>query len=138
MPIENPELNRLGDVRRLDCIGPAQVGDRARHSQNPYVSTCRQSKPVVGRFEQSLSLTVELTPTRRLTSVDSGVQPPRSHTVGLPAAGSSHPDSNGGCRLARDFPDKVSKRDRTDADVEVDPVEQRTRQSSSIPLTGGR
>ncbi len=37
MPIENPELDRFGDVDRFDRVRSSQVRDRARHAQNPPV-----------------------------------------------------------------------------------------------------
>jgi hypothetical protein len=73
MPIENSELNRFGDVRRLDCVGVCQVGDCPRHAEDPYVRSCRQSEPIVGRFKQTFSFGIDPTPTFRLTSVNLGV-----------------------------------------------------------------
>jgi hypothetical protein len=34
---QNPELNRLGDVDRFNRVRPRQVGDRARHAEDPPV-----------------------------------------------------------------------------------------------------
>jgi hypothetical protein len=123
MPIENSELDRFGDVHRLDHANPRQVGDCARHSQDSYVRSCRQPEPIVSRLEQPFSLGIELTPALRLTSVDPRVQSPGAYSIALSAAGGGYPRPNDGCRLARGFTHQVPKRDRTNADMKVDSIE---------------
>jgi len=134
--IERTILNRLRNMRRFDSILSFQIGDRPRHLQDPVVSPGRKTQFVHGQLDQVLAFFVQGAVYLDLPRPELGIAIDSVSLVAL--------ELNLAC-LADRFADRgriftwviggqLSVRNGRDLDMNVNPVQERTRDPGPVSL----
>ena len=122
-----PILQRLCQMRRLNCFAPRQVCYRAREFQDAVIGARRELQLAHGRFDQTLPGFVQFTKLAHLGHAHIGIADQRCarKAFALVLARAFHPFAN----IRRGFPQSVTGQffivHARDFNMNVNPVQQR-------------
>jgi hypothetical protein len=126
-----PVLQGLGKVGRLDAGSAGQVGDGAGELEHPVVGAGRELELAHGRFHQALAGVVQAAPAPDLgrAHLAVGAQPAAGEALRLELPGRDHALADALRRLAAALAGQLVILDLRHLDVDIDPIEQRPRQT---------